>query len=70
MTKIGKIAVQQALREMGATYKEIAALCNVSQRNAWKHCNRAAKCRAWNERSAEEKNYALDVANDLRPVFN
>jgi hypothetical protein len=62
-----KVAVKQALRQLGYSYAKIAALTNVCTRTAWNHCQAlpGSNVRAWDKRSDEEKKAALIAAEEL-----
>jgi len=62
--KVGVVAIQQALREMGASYRQIAAVAQINPRTAWAHVNavRGSKVRAWDARSDDEQGAAREAA--------
>ena len=60
----GKVAQQQALRHLGATYQQIAEVFQIHKRTAYSHC--AAKpgsnVTPWEARSYAERNRAIQAA--------
>lgn len=64
---VGAIAVQQALRVRGVSYEAISKIVGVHPRTVWQHvaARRGSNVRAWEDRSAEEREAALERADEL-----
>lgn len=64
---VGRVALKQALRKQGATYKKIAELTDVSIRTAWDHiqARSGSNIRSWEKRSKKEQQAALLAAAKL-----
>ena len=62
--KVGAVAIQQALREMGASYRQIAKVAQINPRTAYSHVNagQGSKVRAWDARSDDEQGAAREAA--------
>lgn len=53
------IAIQQCLREMGYSYRQVASFTHVHPRTVWQHCNRdvqrGGSGKLWSRRSYNER---------------
>lgn len=71
---VGRIAIQQALRELGFSYRQIADLTGVHPRTVWQHCNRSIRQGGsgilWEERSYAERDAAVQEALKVAVAYN
>lgn len=61
---MGQVANQQALRELGASFQQIADCFGINKRTAYSHCKayEGSKVKHWNDRSPDEQEIALAEA--------